>query len=234
VNRHFDLVLVHSDPRLQRLEETFFRASALKCPISYTGFVTEPLARGNPQQRGNRPRVIASAGGGRVGFGLLSAVVDGSRLLASTVPHDLFVYTGPYLSGDEFEQLLRSARDLPHCVVQRFAADFLERMGAADLVVSMAGYNTCMNILTTGVRAIVVPFTGNQNEEQTIRARKLAALGLVEVVDAGELSPAAIAQAMQAALGRPMRRTAVSLDLNGVSNTARLLKEVSERILCHV
>jgi predicted glycosyltransferase len=37
----------------------------------------------------------------------------------------------------------------------------------------MGGYNTTMNILTTGVRSMILPFTGNGDHEQTIRAEKL-------------------------------------------------------------
>lgn len=44
MNRYFDLLLVHADPRFQRLEETFPSARRIECPIRYTGFVVQ---RGN-------------------------------------------------------------------------------------------------------------------------------------------------------------------------------------------
>lgn len=41
MNRYFDLLLVHSDPRFQRLEETFPGVRRIECPIRYTGFVVQ-------------------------------------------------------------------------------------------------------------------------------------------------------------------------------------------------
>lgn len=41
MNRYFDLLLVHADPRFQRLEETFPSARRIECPVRYTGFVVQ-------------------------------------------------------------------------------------------------------------------------------------------------------------------------------------------------
>jgi predicted glycosyltransferase len=57
-------------------------------------------------------------------------------------------------------------------LVSRFTPDFLSYLEAADLSVSMAGYNTCMNILAAKTPAIVWPFS--QNREQRLRAERLA------------------------------------------------------------
>ncbi|MGH9851266.1 MAG: glycosyltransferase family protein, partial [Blastocatellia bacterium] len=48
MNQYFDLLLVHADPRLQRLEETFGSVVGLDCAIRYTGYVAQP-ARDQPK-----------------------------------------------------------------------------------------------------------------------------------------------------------------------------------------
>lgn len=205
LNQYFDMVMVHSDERFQRLEETFQRTADIRCPIHYTGFVTEAPAR--------PARIIASAGGGRVGFDLLHAAIQAS--LRVQVRHELEVFTGPYLPVEEFEALRRAAAGAAWIRIEHFAGDFVERLQSASLLVSMAGYNTCMNILSTGVPAIVHPFTGNGNEEQTIRARKLAGLGTLQVLES--LSVPQLAAAMEAAV-KP------KLNLDGAANAALLLR----------
>lgn len=231
LNQYFDLVLVHSDHRFQRLEETFLSASSLRCPILYTGFVAEPLPSApspapsspTPLPR-TLPRIIASAGGGRVGFPLLSATLAGSQELAPRLPHTLTLFTGPYLEDAEFAALQSAAASSPHIEVLRFSHTFPQELQQADLLVSMAGYNTCMNILATGIPALVFPFTGNQNEEQTIRAQKLAALGLLRVLSPSQLAPAPMALALQAELERPPSSAPpLHLRLDGVQATARAL-----------
>ena len=62
-------------------------------------------------------------------------------------------------------------------------------MAQADLSISMAGYNTTMNILTTGVRAMMLPFTGNDDKEQTMRVERLAQLGRVRRLRPEDLVP---------------------------------------------
>jgi predicted glycosyltransferase len=74
-NAHLDAVLVHSDPRFARLEETFRSAGELTVPIRYTGFVVKP-ARSRPRER----RVVVSAGGGLVGEPLLRTAIAAQRI----------------------------------------------------------------------------------------------------------------------------------------------------------
>lgn len=225
LNRYFSRVLVHADPRFQRLEETFHRAHEITCAIEYTGFVSEPLAT-NAVYSHNRPRLLASAGGGRVGFPLLRSAVAAAAELGPAV--DTQVCTGPYLPEDEYEQLRALAQPAPWIQLERYAPDFVDRMASADLLVSMAGYNTCMNILTTGVRAFVHPFTGNGNEEQTVRARKLEQLGLLRILGEDDLQPDRLARHLTEALNTP-RSSATALDLQGARRTARTL----EAMLAH-
>ena len=221
LNRYFDLVLVHSDWRMQSLEETFTRMSDVTCPLEYTGFVAEvPVHAFAPRVRGGRPKVVASAGGGKVGFELLNASVQAANLLNGRIAMD--VYTGPFLAEDLFEQL--KAQSSPWVKVERFAPDFLDRLAAADLLVSMAGYNTCMNILATGIRALVHPFTGNGNDEQLRRARNFERMGILGVIEDGELNAHLLADRIESALQAPTPGSPVDVDLSGVASTAGKLE----------
>ena len=65
--------------------------------------------------------------------------------------------------------------------VSRFTSDFLSYLAAADLSVSMAGYNTCMNVLASRVPSLVWPFA--QNREQRLRAEVLQDRGLVGIIE---------------------------------------------------
>lgn len=224
LNRYFHRVLVHSDPGFQPLGETFTRIADVTCPITYTGFVAEPVTVTPGAAHDGPPRLLASAGGGRVGFPLMRAVVGAGLALGPRVNVD--VCAGPYLPDDQFAELQAMASAAPWIRLERFAPDFVERMASADVLVSMAGYNTCMNILATGVRALVHPFTGNGNQEQTIRARKLEQLGLLGVLDDADFAPERLAQRVDQALAAPASAGA-RLDLDGVGKTALALEELA-------
>jgi predicted glycosyltransferase len=127
------------------------------------------------------------------------------------------------MSEEELERLkLLSSKRIQ---VFRFTPDFLSYLAAADLSVSMTGYNTCMNILAAQVPALVWPFS--QNREQRLRAERLSRLGALEAIDDDAFQPAHLATIMDRALSR-RSRTPVTIDLEGAANTARWLERWME------
>lgn len=221
LNRHFDAVLVHADPRLVRLEETFGRCHEIDVPLIYTGFV----ASGPPPGARRRLRaelglaeadrlIVASAGGGSVGAPLLNAAVDAFRLVGNRKAR-LQVFTGPFLPEEDFERLRRAGGE--GVGVARFTPEFPSYLAAADLSLSMAGYNTTMNLLAARVPALVWPF--GQNREQGLRARRLEALGALRLLADAELHPPRLAVRMEQMLARS-ERPDCGIDLDGAAATA--------------
>ncbi len=240
LNRYFDLLLVHSDPQFQRLEESFAATNQIQIAWQYTGYVVQ---QGKTRRQGERengrggdthavqssgsPLILASIGGGRVGYELLAATVEASILLATPWPHRLLIFTGPYLPDDQFALLQQAVAGHRHIDLQRYTPNFVETMAQATLSISMAGYNTCMNVLTTGVRALMLPFTGSNNDEQTIRLHKLAAQGLVQILSLADLSAERLATRITDAL--QSAPPACTLDIAGAEKTTTHLLTLLEQ-----
>ena len=225
LNRYFHALLVHSDPRVMQLDETFRRVKDIAVPIVYTGFVTpKPAPEARIRHRtaleiGDQDRlIVASAGGGKSGAPLLRAVLEAFRRADFGEKAYLFVFTGPYINEADFDDLARNAND--RITVSRFSYDFLSFLAAADLSVSMAGYNTCMNILASQVNALVWPFAGDR--EQGLRAHRLVRLGAVRMLDDSDLVPHRLAEMLQTP---SIRKPMYTVDLNGAGFTARWLEE---------
>lgn len=221
VNERFDLVLVHSDADLIRLEETFSQTAAIAERLRYTGFVTEqaglPSGRVIPERR---PEVLVSLGGGLVGTELALAVLR----VAPHFPHLLFRFIlGPY-AAPELCDALRDAQADPgagRVRAEEFRPDFEHELRQVALSVSLAGYNTVMNILSTRTPALVLPHDANR--EQGLRAGRLAECGLLRVLGRDDLKPAALRMALERAL--QFKPTEVAVDLNGANATAAILAE---------
>ncbi|NNG00290.1 MAG: glycosyl transferase [Desulfobacteraceae bacterium] len=227
VNTWFDAVLVHSDPDIIRLDETFPNIQALTVPVMYTGFVCQPPPRGarrrlrDKLQVGNHQKlIVASAGGGKVGADLLNAVLRAHRLLDQTPPPLLYVFTGPFLDPDDFRCLKEKASST--AVVARFTTEFPAYLAAADLSISMAGYNTAMNILAARVPALFYPF--HVNREQRMRAERLARLGQYRVVNADDLEPLGLSRIMAGTLNAAPAEPVLP-NLDGARNTAVYLQQ---------
>ena len=228
LNRDFDALLIHSDAGLQRLEETFSRAADIMIPVEYTGFIAQQAdpAAGQRLRREQKipvgdKLVVASAGGGRSGFKLLSAVLDACELLPDQACLRLEVFCGPFMDQEEYERL--AARSAPGRRIRRYTQRFVDYLSAADLSVSLAGYNTCMNLLVTKVPAVVFPYARQQ--EQPMRAEKLKKYLPMAVLNEADMQPQRLCRHMAQMLQRSEITPAVPINLDGAVNAARFLNQ---------
>ncbi|KAM3095985.1 glycosyltransferase family protein [Phormidesmis sp. 146-35] len=226
MNQYFDLLLVHGDPQFQPLEETFSRVTDLTCEVKFTGYVVqpqpEPVAE-LPNVNPDRPLILVSVGGGRFGHELLDCVVETAPILKHQLPHQIQVFTGPFMPEWKLLELQSNAATSSNIRIDRYTPSLLSYMQKADLSISMSGYNTTMNVLTTGVRSLLLPFTGNDDQEQRIRAEKLAHLGVVEVIQPSDLEPNQFAKKIVFYLQQ--QPTRLKFDCAGVEKTAMQLKQ---------
>ncbi len=227
MNQYFDLLLIHGDPTFQPLELSFSRVKDLHCPVFYTGYVVQESADTEaelPLVDGDRPLILVSVGGGRFGHELLFCTVEAAQYLEH-LPHQILVFTGPFCPPEVFAALEAKAAQRPNVTLQRYTPNLLAHMHQADLSISMAGYNTTMNVLTSGVRAMVLPFTGNDDQEQTLRAERLEELGIVRVIRPDDLQPEVFAQRVMDCLQQGTGGR--SFDFGGVEKTAAYLKDLA-------
>ena len=205
LNRFFDLVLVHADPRVIRFEESFSRLDEMKPTLHYTGYVArspEPGAGARLRQElglaPEQPLVVVSAGGGSVGAELLRAAVRAHGRLTDTLSLRTCVFTGPYLDQDEFIRL--QAMGGPGVRLRRFSDRFPAWLAAADLSLSLAGYNTTMNVVAAGCPGLFLPFA--QNREQRLRLERRRSLLPLTILEPDQLAPSRLAALIQTRLGR--------------------------------
>ncbi|HAX86222.1 MAG TPA: glycosyl transferase [Cyanobacteria bacterium UBA11370] len=224
MNQYFDLLLIHGDPVFVKLEESFSRLDDLSCDVHYTGYVAQPLPEVSESQK---PIILATVGGGRFGHELLECVVKTAPILKKKLPHHIQMFTGPFIPEDVFVKLQNLAVNQTNITVERYTPQLLTYMKQADLSISMSGYNTTMNILRTGVRSLLLPFTGNNDQEQTIRAEKLGQLGVVDVLQPDDLQPIQFAKKVITCLSK--KPHSISFDFNGVENTAAYLHQLVQK-----
>ena len=227
LNRYFDALLVHADPKVLKLDETFSRTQDITIPIEYTGYVAQKPssnARAAFRQQngfgGDDTLIVASAGGGKAGAALLESTILAFRGLDFQNNAQLHVFTGPYLSHAEYERI-QSLTD-KNVQVSRFSSNFLSHLAAADLSISMAGYNTSMNILATKVSALVWPFS--HDREQGMRADQLARSGALRILKNEDLEPNRLGAIIKQTLSKKPQ-CSFTIDLDGAQKSARFLEK---------
>jgi predicted glycosyltransferase len=225
INKYFDMLLIHGDPNFVKLNLSFSRIDDLNCPVHYTGYVVQPVPK--PQKIDNKPLILVSVGGGRFGHDLLECVAHTAPILKTKIPHHLQVFTGPFCPDNVLQKLQAITKEQDNITVNCYTSNLLNYMQQADLSIGMSGYNTTMNILSTGVKAMMMAFQGNNDKEQETRLKKLDNLGRVKMIQPEDLQPEKFAEQIISYLQQ--EKTELSLDLNGVDNTAKYIKQLTKQ-----
>lgn len=230
LNPFFDGVLVHSDPTLIKLEQTFSRTADIACPIWYTGYVAQgPTVADKRSARKalgldmDSRIILVSAGSGTVGEELLVAALEASILLHPSLPHNLIMYTGPHAGAALRSRLNALSYNHKHILINDFTDRFPDHVLACDLSISMAGYNTTMNLLVCGTAGLMYPF--DQNREQRMRLTALAKAGYLSILEAADLAPAILAEKIKQGL-TITPQSASSLRMRGDQESAAIISHL--------
>ncbi len=201
---------------------------AIRDMTEYCGYVRRPSPTGGVEALrnrllgdGERRLVLVTPGGGEDGFHLLRNYVAGLQWLPGT--HTVIV-SGPEMPAAQRESVMRAVAGNPNVTMTEFTGELLRYMAAADVIVSMAGYNTICEILSLNKRAVTVPRV-RPVIEQWIRAERLARLGLVENLSPDSLTPRLLADAVNRQLNAPpLPSVETVIDMDGLRAVARWVR----------
>ena len=205
VARHYDAVLVHSDPAVTPLDRSWPVSATLAAKLRYTGFVAPPAAAPHPDAQG-AGEIIVTAGGGDVGAALFSTAMEA---VARDPDHSWRILVGGRDASEIASTLTLKA--LPNLTAEPARPDFRQMLHHVRASVSMCGYNTALDILQTRCPAVFVPFDAGNEVEQGIRAKALSEQPGIEMLTSGDLTPQTLLGAISRACATP--RTAPNSDL---------------------
>jgi predicted glycosyltransferase len=106
--------------------------------------------------------------------------------------HSLLI-SGPEMRAGQRQRLAEAAARQPRVIVREFTDDFMSYLNAADVVISMGGYNTVCEILSGCKRALVVPRV-SPVQEQWLRAERMARLQLFKTLHPDRLTAEALSR----------------------------------------
>lgn len=220
---YYDAALIHGDPALVPFEKTFPLAERIADRLHYTGYIVE--RHSIPQTPVGKGEILVSAGGGAVGLSLFHAALA-ARPLSAAHDKPWRILVSPHEQPEAVEDLRRMAGN--GVIIETVRPDFSGMLRHCLLSISKAGYNTVMETLASGARAVVVPFAGGEETEQALRANLLAERGLLQVLRESDLNPAKLAHAIDLALTAP-RPGGPGIRLDGADETVRLVRGFVDR-----
>ncbi len=235
MGRYYDRVLIYGSPEVFPTAEKYCIPEAVQQRLHYCGYICNMAHVKAPAQvraklgAGGDPLVVVMAGGGADAYQLMQTYMEAVRHFPRTLSCASVIVTGPFMPQENRKALREQARGLP-VRIHSTVGDTLSQINAADLVVSMAGYNTLSEILRFKKRAIIVPRPG-PSAEQSMRANLFAQRGLVQVLDQDRLSAQSLAGAVQESLATPAPPASRPWPrLNGIATvTAALIAAIPSR-----
>lgn len=227
IRRRYDAIWIYGDRRVYDPVVEYGFDAGLAAKVRFSGFLGrlggDPGHVGSAAARigaGADALALCLVGGGEDGFELATAFAD-ARLPRGTTG---VIVAGPFMPVTQRRRLEAKAGAREDLVVCDFLEDPAPLLARASSVVTMGGYNSVCELLHHGCRTLVVPRV-QPRREQLIRAERLAALDLLDVLHPDDLSPDALGAWLTARrVTRPHPSEVV--DLNGLARLPGLLAEL--------
>jgi predicted glycosyltransferase len=163
--------------------------------VIFTGYIPRAVPKlrevrevRSEQQLGSKEKlVLVTAGGGGDGYGHMDGFLRMLEEWKKPPPFRTVMVTGPFMPKKRRVEIFRRARyQKVRCY--RFYRHMERLIGAADVVVSMGGYNTVCEILSQRKPSLIIP-RESPRREQLIRAEILGGRNLADFIRWHEVKP---------------------------------------------
>lgn len=199
--------------------------------IAFTGYIPRKIpkkedARSIKEEQGfdaDDRLVVVTTGGGGDGYPIIDTYLTMIETARDQLPFKSVLITGPFMPQQKRRKVFKRARKLG-IPTYHFFRQMEKIMAAADVVVTMGGYNTLCEVLSLGTLTLVIP-RETPRLEQSIRAKVFHEQRLVDYIPWNDLSPDHLRRKLLALLEipEPYRRAISRFRLNGI-------KRMRERI----
>jgi predicted glycosyltransferase len=198
---------------------------SIRSRMKYVGFLQRYLPHDVPLREIESGYILATTGGGGDGADLIHNLFDAYHH-DPALKHRMLVVLGPFMPTRKRRKLLKKGTAIPYVQIIEFDNRMENLVAGASGVVGMGGYNTFCEILSFDKPALIVPRIVPR-EEQLIRARRAAELGVIDMLLPQEAEdPARLARALHRLPGRaPPSQVTSKLRLDGLENITDLVGE---------
>ncbi len=195
LDKLYDEIWVYGNKNIYNPIEMYKMPEEIHDRVKFTGYIPrKTLSKGIKAnvRKGYRVMpedkfVLVTTGGGGDGMEVIDHYLAMHDYFPTSLPFKSIIITGPFMPKKIREEFKRRAKK--HGIkTLPFHPRMEELMAAADLVISMGGYNTICEILTQQTPGLIIP-RETPRKEQLIRARRLKSQGLLDFIPWTEVTP---------------------------------------------
>jgi len=230
IKDYYDAIWVYGDPAIYNMVEEYRFPESIASKVHFVGYLDQRKRMTFATPDGFDLLQSLSLPKGRLMLCLVGGGQDGERLAEAfseaQLPGDScgVIIAGPFMPAPVYHHLCEcAAQDESRLRVLRFINEPTTFLSRADRVVTMGGYNTVCEVLSFRKRALIVPRVGPRRE-QSIRAERLKNLGLVDTLEAEDLTAEAVSQWLARDL--PPLEIEGRVNFDGLDRLQALVQEV--------
>jgi predicted glycosyltransferase len=230
IRRHYDHVFIYGVPEVYPAADYYGLNNCVRGDLHYCGYVSEEARLSSgigdllPAELIARPGkrlAVVTAGGGHDAFQMMSACIAAMLKLGAGTDLEMVAITGPLMPPAQRDELRRQACRCAVTIVP-WTKQPSSYLAAADVIVTMGGYNSVLEALAWSKPTIVIPRDG-PTAEQSLRAAMFDRLGQMTYVPLAKATPAVLAEIL---LQPPTPSSLPKrLPLEGAERAAELLLE---------
>jgi predicted glycosyltransferase len=131
---------------------------------------------------------------------------------------------GPFLPEAQWLTLQQAVRGIDGIQLLRQVPDMVDEMRTSRVSISQCGYNTSLDIVVSGVPALVVPYETPSENEQVERATRMAQLGAMLHLSEPGLDALRLSEEIVTLLA--FRPQIAALNLDGACCSAQILQRM--------
>lgn len=198
----YDRICVYGTPEVFDPRQQYKMLQPFRDKIDFTGYIAAPL---NVTKRQPVPfirkKVLVTMGGGEDGQERVDTYMK--VLKDKALSWDTHIVTGPLMDSAQVRHYKHEIYRMglaDRVRIYRFCNYLPRLLQGSDAVVSMAGYNSCAEIMQSKIPAILMP-REKPRKEQLIRAIRLEKMGLARCVLGAD--PQQLRDAIEQALAQP-------------------------------
>ncbi|MGH9883825.1 MAG: glycosyltransferase family protein [Pyrinomonadaceae bacterium] len=198
VEEFYDRVLVYGSPEVFDAVREYQMPDSLARKVEYVGYIGRKTPEGAAARiraelvEGDEKLVLVTVGGGADGKQIIQSYLKGLASVPDpSIETHSFIVLGPDMDEESRADIVarygREARinAFSRLTIVDMCDDLTAFVEAADVVLSMGGYNTMCEVLSLRKRAVVVPRV-KPRLEQWVRCTRLAKLGLIRTLHPSE------------------------------------------------
>ncbi len=191
----YDEIWVYGDKQIYNPVDLYEIPEAMHDNVVFTGYIPRIKKSGSIREKIRRQFrilpddkfVLVTTGGGGDGFEVLEHYISMHDYYPASLPFKTVMITGPFMPKRKRQKIKKRAKQYGIKTLP-FHPRLEELMQAADMIISMGGYNTICEILTQKTPALIIP-RETPRKEQLIRAQCLEARKLVDYIPWHEVTP---------------------------------------------